>query len=467
MKNNFLKNASIVFTVNSVCVVINVLVNFIIPILFGEKLYAYYQLENLYCTYLWIISLGWHEGIYLYYGGKTEAEINKSEIATQFWLFAGYMFTASTIVCIFGMAFVQQTDKQAVLALSATSIIIEALRYIYFYYLICTNGMKKYSAYLIFDRILYISFLAILCIIRTNDYRILIGADILSKMIVLLAILKNNRIMFFRKLLPIKAGLIHTRELIFSGINITFSGFVNGMVKGTIRFAIEAYWGVLIFGKVSLALSISNMFTQFVQSVSTVLFPVLRRFDYKDKEKIYCYLSDGLDSLMSVIFLSYLPAVWILKHILPQYEDGLKYMAVLLPLCLYDARNIVINNTYLKALHKEKAILISSLITTGFSFMLAFLAVYICHNLDMAVCALVVLAVIRNIVSEYQLSKCISIKMGRNFVGEIVLTLAFISGNWYIGGIYGTLFYLVILLLYLWLKRKRIKKLIIYLKSSI
>ena len=467
MKNRFLKNTSIVVVVNGICTAINVLINFIIPIVFGESQYAYYQLENLYCGYLWIISLGWHEGVYLYYGGQTQEEINKDEIATQFWLFTGYMIIATAAACAFSKIFMRDIDKQIVWAYSAASIFIEALRYVYLYYLICINSIKKYSAYLFLDRVLHILLLTILSVVGIKDYRFMLGADILSKLVILAMILKINSALFFRHLLPLKESLIRTKELIFSGINIIFAAFVSRMIRGTVRFAIEMYWGILVFGKVSLALSISNMFTQFIQSVSTVLFPALRRFDYGKRERVYAYLSDVLDILMAMMFLLYLPAVRILGRILPQYTDSLKYMAVLMPLSLYDARNVVLNSTYLKALHKERAILASSVVATGFSFLFAFVSVYICHNLDMAVFSMIALAVIRNIICEYQLSKCLKIQMIKNLMSEMVLTMIFIIANWYIGGIYGTLMYLLILIIYLWLKRERVKKIFKYMKDSV
>lgn len=465
MKSMFLKNISFVFVANTICILINITVNFIIPILFNQESYAYYQLENLYCSYIWIISLGLHEGIYLHYGGKTEDEINKNEIATQFWLFTGYLILVSTVVCVSGVLIMPDNDKQFVLTFSAVSVVFEALRCIYLYYLICVNNMQKYSVYLIADRVLYIFFVLILCFAGTTDYRLLIGADILSKFIMLLFIIIRNYTFFFRKLIPVKNALTQSKKLISSGINITFSNFVSGMTKGTMRFAVEAYWGVLVFGKISLTLSVSNMFTQFIQSVSIALFPVLRRLSDIDRKSIYAYLSDALDAMMLFAFLFYLPAVKILRYMLPQYSDGLRYMAILLPLSLYDARNAVINSTYLKTLHKERDILVSNLITTLCSFIFAFLSVNVCHNLDMAVISLVLLVIIRNIINEYRLSRYINIQFFRNFIYEIVLTMIFIIGNWVIGDLYGTLFYLLSFVLYMWLKRKNLKALLLYLKD--
>ena len=60
-----MKNISYVFLANTISMGVNIVINFLIPIAFSEEVYAYYQLENLYCGYLWILTLGWHEGIYI------------------------------------------------------------------------------------------------------------------------------------------------------------------------------------------------------------------------------------------------------------------------------------------------------------------------------------------------------------------------------------------------------------------
>ena len=56
---------------------VSTLMTFLIPRIFSEETYSYFQLENLYCGYLWIASLGINDGLYIKYGGKERKEINK------------------------------------------------------------------------------------------------------------------------------------------------------------------------------------------------------------------------------------------------------------------------------------------------------------------------------------------------------------------------------------------------------
>lgn len=467
MVRKFIKNASYVILANGICVFISILINFMIPVWFGESTYAYYQLENLYCGYLWIITLGWHEGIYLYYGGKRDEEIDKNELITQFWMFTLYLSVMSTLIIIISGYIFFDYAKRCVFIFSICSILLEAIRYIFLYYLVCINAMKKYASYILLDRVLYIILVCIILILHKTNYKFLIGVDILSKLIHLIFIILYNKKIFFQSLSPSKYGILYAKKLILSGINITFSSFVSRMIIGTVRFAIEAYWGILVFGKISLTLSISNMFTQFVQSISVVLFPVLRRIDVKKIEFTYSLLSDILDLVMFSLFMLYLPGSKILNLILPQYSEGLRYMAILLPISLFDARNIILNITYMKTLHKEKGIFLSSFIATICSFIFTFFSVKVMHNLDVAVISMVILSALRDVCLEYILSKTIHVSLYKNFMSEWLLTIIFILCNWYISGIYGTLIYLLFLIIYFCKKRNSIQTLFCLIKYQL
>lgn len=457
MRKAILKNISYVFLANSICILINVMINFLIPIMFSEHAYAYFQMENLYCGYLWIISLGWHEGIYIYYGGMSEKEIDKDQISAQFWIMLVYLCIAFLgIVCVSNFVGLG-IEKQYVLRMSMLSVVIEAVRYVFLYYLICIDDMRRYSKYLVGDRIVYIFLVIVLLILHKTGYQELIGVDILSKLLLTLWILAVNRTLFFRKIRSRKAALLHTGTLIKSGINVTFASFVNRFINGTVRIAIDAYWGILVFGKISLTLSISNMFTQFIQALSVVLFPALRKTTEEGQRRAYGVISELLDAFMLSLFVLYLPGVKILTLILPQYQDGLRYMAILLPVCLFDARNIILNNTYLKALHKERGILVSNLITVCCSFLFTFLSVYVFHNLDMAVISMVMLVMLKCVCSEIILQRTMQMKLGKYVISEIVMSAVFILSNWYISETLGAIVYFAALIIYFMIKYQNIK----------
>lgn len=463
MKKTFFKNFSYVFVANSACILMNAAVNFLVPALFSQEAYSYYQLENLYCGYLWILTLGWHEGFYIYYGGKTEEKMDLGEIRSQFWLFFLYMVVMSFLaVGIGGIIFFDETKKY-VFGMSMISVALEAVRCIFLYYLLCIDKMKRYSAYMVADRIVYIAFLLVLLLSGCKDYSYLIGADILSKAVLLACILWMNRSVLFHRVYTVKETFRHTKTMVASGINVAVASFVSRFINGTVRLAIESVWGILVFGKISLTLSVSNMFTQFIQAVSVILFPALRRTTEQKQRQLYAIISDLLDICMFCVFLFYLPGVRVLGFLLPQYRDGLQYMAILFPVCLYDARNMILDNTYLKALHKEKGILVSNLVAVCFSLVFSGITVFWLHNLNFAVFSMVLLTAIRCACSEWVLKKELHQNMMQSFAEESVMTFVFIMANWTVSGIGGTLIYACTLCFYIAINRRRILEAVGYL----
>lgn len=467
MRKSLLKNVSYVFLANTVSMLINLAINFLVPIFFGQGPYSYYQLENLYCGYLWILTLGWHEGIYIYYCGKNEEEIDKQQIRSQFWLFSLYMIIIFVIAVGFGNNFFQTMAKKYVFAMSTTSVMIESVRYIFVYYLISINDMKRYAWYIIGDRVVYIFFVIALLIVGIKDYYYLIGVDILSKIFLLGYLLWTNRPLFWGRIATIKDVLNHAKMLILSGINVTFASFTSRFINGTVRLAIEALWGILVFGEISLTLSVSNMFTQFIQALSVVLFPILRRISAETQRELYIILSNALDILMFCLFLLYLPGVHLLNFILPEYQESFRYMAILLPICLFDAHNIILDNTYLKAVHEERGVLVSNLIAVFFSVMFTIIIFWL-HNLNFAVVSIFFLSVIRSICSRWILKKTLNQNILQAILEEIAMTVAFIWGNWYVSGVFGTLIYVLALAIYMIVNGRRTTNVIKYvLKRSI
>lgn len=72
---NFIERLSIVLWAQIYSMLISGVTAFIMPKYFSIQAYSYYQLENLYCGYIWIISLGIPNGFFLKYGGKKEVSL--------------------------------------------------------------------------------------------------------------------------------------------------------------------------------------------------------------------------------------------------------------------------------------------------------------------------------------------------------------------------------------------------------
>ena len=105
-----------------------------------------------------------------------------------------------------------------------------------------------------------------------------------------------------------------------------------------------------------MALSLSNVVTLFSIQIGMVAFPNLVLLErgkwglvYKNIEKVFI-----LGSFL--LFLLYIPLTFVLRVWLPQYSESIQWLILLIPFTVYESKNQMLFNTYMKMLRKEKAL---------------------------------------------------------------------------------------------------------------
>lgn len=453
-RGSILKNLSYVLIGNVISLVISAMLTFLIPKKFSHEVYSYFQLENLYCGYVWLMSLGWIDGIYLKYGGEKRQDICKADISGQFvWMIVYLTVTGGILLGVSGMLF-STDEKKIIFIFAVCSVVIENLTTFVTNLLQATNSMIQYAKITIADRILYFCFVILLITRGVSEFYILIGVDILSKCITLMLAVYTGRDMLFVLPKGIRQTYLLTKELISTGICISMASYASRLITSIVRFMIEQRWGLVTFGKISLALTISNMFSKFVAAVSTVLFPVLRRIQDSKLTDIYKILRTVLMFTMLLLFLFYLPVKKVLLMFLPEYQESLYYLAIMLPICLYETKVTMLINTYLKTIRKERIILYCNAAAVLTSVIISLIFVYGFQNLELTVFGIVVSLAFRCIAEEWILSKYLEIYIWKDTFLEIMMSLIFITSSWKVDGMEGSLLYGAAFLLYCWIKRK-------------
>ncbi len=213
-------------------------------------------------------------------------------------------------------------------------------------------------------------------------------------------------------------------------------------------------------------MSISNMLMILIRAVSMLMFPMLRRIHMEKLPELYQKLRVCLMVPLLGMLIFYYPFKVIISAWLPQYVDGLIYMAMLFPVCIYESKTSMLIETYMKALRMEQQLMVTNFITVGTSFVTTVLTVYVFDDLDLAVISIVFLMAFRCIIAEKMLLEKIRISVDKDIILEIVLTVSFIISSWFIGGINGVLIYLVLYILYLMIKKNELIETMRFIKRS-
>ena len=459
MKSNiveFMKNFFRALSANVLRIVFTLVLTLLLPKLLGEQEYGMWQLYLFYLTYASYNSFGWSEGIYLKYGGQEYDKLNKGLVASQVWGVALYELALNCVIGISVMGFAPDSAKKYILWLAFVSAGLDTVRYMLQSLLQSTNRIKEYARIVMMERVLFFSLAILFIVLGSRDYTAFIWSEIIARVVSLVYAVCICKDVIFVKAVSVKETLSEAKYLINCGFKLSFASLASQMVIGIVRFAVEQEWGTVVFGKVSLTLSMSNMLITCLMAVSVVLFPVLRRMDEQKLRDLYSVMRMVLTVPLYAVLLAYVPIKWILCLWLPQYAESLKYLAILFPICIYEIRTTILNNTYFKTYRKENYILYVNVATVGISLIFTFVTIGLLKNLDLAVVSIVLLMWIKCLLSEFMLRSMVGRISIRDVLSEIVLTATFIVSSWYIADYRASLVYATVYVVYLFLNRKQI-----------
>ncbi len=454
--NEILKNFSYTLVANFLSMIISIVLILIVPKFISTIDYGYWQLYIFYSSYTAYMSLGLTDGVYLRYGGKEYSNLNKPVFVSQFWFLILFnVLVYFSIIISYGLNSLDY-NKFIVVTLACISGVLVVPRSLLNFTLQATNRIKEYSLIILIERLGYFILVIFFLVFGIKDFRYLILSDMLGKSFSLLYAVYASKELVIGKLSAIGDTLEEIKTNISVGSKLLIANLASLLIIGIVRFFIENNWGVETFGKVSLTLSISNMLMIFINAVSIVLFPALRRTSKDNLANIYEIMRTLLISIFFGLLLLYYPAEIILSTWLPQYAESLIYLGLLFPMCIFESKTSMLINTYLKTLRKENMMLIFNLITVCLSFLVTIINVYIFNDLNLTILSIVVLLAVRSIISELYLSKILNINVKRNNLFEIFLISVFISITWFLSFPLGFLIYFICYIFYLILKRKDI-----------
>lgn len=426
IKNDFFKNVSYSFLANIISMIISVMMILLLPKLMDVRNYSIWQLYIFYTSYLGFFHFGWLDGIYLRYGGYEFAKLNKRKFSSQLYAICLFEIVITIILLVYVYYNFVDILQKEVLIFSSLLLMPIILYTFSSFILQITNKIKEYAKLILFERICFVSLIIVYFFLGYRNYLGLFYIDLISKiaaMIFGIYIIKSILVFSLDKITDILNEIF---ENISVGSKLLFANIASMLILGIIRFGISEQWNIETFGKVSLALSIANFLMVFINAVSVVLFPMLKRIDDNELKNIFIKIDNILTILLLGGLLVYYPLKALLAWWLPQYNESLHYVAILFPLCFFESKVVLLFNTYLKALRKELLLLKINISTVIFSIILTVIFVFYLHNIELTVLSILLLFFYKYLISKLCLLKELQFK--KNFA-ELFLIMFFIIMN--------------------------------------
>lgn len=426
INSNLFKNISYSFVANITSMLISVLMIIFMPKILEVQDYSIWQLYVFYSSYLGFFHFGWLDGIYLRYGGYEFEQLDKLKFSNQ--LYSLFLFEAIVTVILLNYVYFKLADLlQKEILIFVSLLLLPVILYTFSSFILqITNRIKEYAKLILFERLIFVCFVVLYLVCGFKSYIGLFYIDLLGKILAMIFgiyLIKGILIFNFAKFTDVVTEIY---ENISVGCKLLFANIASLLILGIIRFGISQYWDVITFGKISLALSIANFLMVFINAVSVVLFPALKRVADNELKIVY----QKIDIVLTLILLGalalYYPLRYILNWWLPQYADSLMYVSILFPICFFESKVVLLINTYLKALRLEVLLLKVNLITVGLSALLTYFCVVYLHNLQFTVFSILLLFLFKYCISKYFLIKKLEIS---DCFNELVLILAFVFIN--------------------------------------
>lgn len=447
------RNIGLSIVAQVISLTVSFIMNLILPKFISEYQYALWQTYLLYIGYVGILHFGLLDGLVLRYSQYDFDELDKPRMRSQFKCLVAMtsVFCLIAIACAGSLC---KSEMRLVFIMTAIGIITRTVFTYTSYSFQITNRIKYYAEMIIGCRMFYGFSAIVMILLGFRDFYYFCLVDLCSNIFGILFSAHNNKEMYFGSSLNIRDTLEEAKRNISAGIMLMISNWSSFLLTGSARLIIQWHWDKITFGKVSFAFSITNLFLTFVTAISVVLFPSLKRTDRKNLPGLYQKIRDAINPLLIAILVFYYPGCWILRKWLPAYNNSLDYLGILLPIIIFLSKISLLTNNYLKTLRKEKTMLVINLSSVGVAVGMFLFSAYFANDLEMLLISVVITIMICSVLSETVVMKTLKIFSIRNFFGEIIMTVVFVTTAMLPSRMIGVLIYAAGVVVFLFFNRQ-------------
>lgn len=401
------KNVGLSIIAQSVSLFVGFLFNLIVPKFLDTIQFAYWQVFALYVSYVGILHFGILDGILLRYSDCDYDKINKDKLKSQFGVLLFSTITFSIIGIIIALNCTDIPTRYIIILLSISTISINVFTYNSYTFQI-TNRIRQYALIVITQKLVYAFSVIFLLLVGTNTFYWFCIAEIIGDVIACILAVRYNTGMYLGSQMDTKDIITETWTNLSSGFFLLIANWSSMLLLGSARMIVQWRWDLLLFGKVSLAFSLTNMFLSFVTAASVAFFPSLKRLDKSKLPEMYSSIRKKASLFFFVFMILYFPCYKILDMWLPLYRDSFIYLGILLPIIVYSSKVTMLTNNYLKAYRKEKTMFNINVLSIIIAIAGFLTCAYYFDDVVYLLLWSVLVVIVRSVASEVIVSKIIN-----------------------------------------------------------
>jgi O-antigen/teichoic acid export membrane protein len=399
----------------------------VIPGLLGVTDFGFWQLYLLYAGFVGIFTFGFNDGIYLRYGGKRADELPWKRLRGAFWLY----FITLCFISFALLIILSNIDVSSEKAISFRYVIfsvgLTGVGSLYIFLFQTTNQIKKYSIYILIDKILFVLMLSLFYFYYSDyNFEFLMVIDCISKLLLIAIMTINCRDYIFGSM---ASALVCWKEFyanIGVGITLMLANLSAMMMINMSRFFVERYYPIEEFSVFSFGLTLVNLGLMLTIGVSTVLYPALKKITEEKYQKLYLELTDATTMILFILLFTYYPINYFVLNFLTDFKDVLEYLNILLVLSLLQIKLNLTLNLFYKVLRKEQSLLKANLTSIVLIFSLSILIVLFHRTIEAMALATLVTLIFRVYSSDYYIKNILKCQNHCRSVFEFSVLMIFI-----------------------------------------
>ncbi|MDF0718810.1 hypothetical protein P0M11_02240 [Kaistella sp. PBT33-4] len=437
---------------------LNIVISLIFPKVMSMEDFGFWQLFLFFCSFAGFFHLGLNDGVYLRYGGKKYKIINKEILKGQFVMLLGLQLLFFIVLNLYLFFFEADSAKyHFVVLFSLVYMFVSNLASYSTSLLQSTNRLREFSYTTMLASVLLVAFFTVLLVLGCRSFGtfilfyiityslVLIPSFYLIREVLSVRIHFKNKVVYFKEF----------RKNISAGSKLMISSVAGMLIVGCGRFIIERKWGIVEFGKVSLAITVTTLFIFFIRQVGIVIFPLLKNGKY-DMQKFFYIGSLRFLNVTLYGFLLFYPAVFWLVHLwLPAYASNLLYFVALLPVCVYEGKMQILLSTYMKVLRKERLLMKVNIACMLLSLILCLVGAALDSVLFIMISMTFGIA-LRGYLMERALEKAFLIKVFWSGAWDFILSVTFLCAFIHLLPAYAFILYLSVYIAFLFVNWKNL-----------
>lgn len=333
---------------------------FVIPMVLSVENYGYFKLYQFYLTYIGASHLGFCDGVYLMYGGKSISHVKSEEVSKEHKTLFIYELVVSGILLIIGV--IKLDYILCMLAFTNVPVIFFGY---YNFMLQAIGDFDEYSKNQFSAVVINLILIGIFIFLQEDNFKLYIFLYCIGQYISFLIALFR-----FKKkgwLHGSKASLSTLLFYIKAGILLLAGNFVYNLFVGIDKWFIKANLSITDFSMYSFAGQLLSAINMCITPISLVLY---NRLCKEKNEKFEIQIEKLLFAILMFTLCFVFVLELIVEWILEEYMESLQVFAILYVAHIFISINMALFVNLFKSYKKQKEYFLRMVIALAIAIVL-------------------------------------------------------------------------------------------------